>query len=122
MTVSVSKLFSKNRTQKGLEATRQKIAQDLPVLLATALDSYTQFVAAPCDNTAKGFAAYHSACKSALSHLDGLLRLAHWAVDHQEAGSDDELASLLTRARDAVADDGVADDAEDDDQSSDDVL
>lgn len=120
MTVSVSKLSSKNRTQKGLESTRQKIAQDLPVLLATALDSYTQFVAAPCDNTAKSFSAYHTACKSALGHLDGLLRLARWAVDHQEAESDDALASLLTRARNAVADtdDTVPDDdAEDDDLS-----
>lgn len=113
MTVSVSKLSSKNRTQKSLAATRQKIAQDLPDLLAAALDSYTQFVAAPCDSTAKGFSAYHSACKSALGHLDGLLRLARWAVDQDTAG-DEELASLLTRARDAVADsDGTTSDEDD---------
>jgi len=103
VTPSLTKLFRNSRTQKGLEATRQKIAQDLPDLLAAALDSYTQFVAAPCDNTAKGFSAYHSACKSALGHLDGLLRLARWAVDHDTA-EDEELASLLNRARDAVAD------------------
>lgn len=113
MTISSTKLFLKNPTQKGLEATRQKIASDLPDLLAAALDSYTQFVAAPCDNTAKGFSAYHSACKSALGHLDGLLRLARWAVDHDTAG-DEELASLLTRARDAVADSDGATSEEDD--------
>ncbi len=113
MTTSSAKLFPKNRTQKGLEATRQKIAQDLPDLLAAALDSYTQFVAAPCDSTAKGFSAYHSACKSALGHLDGLLRLARWAVDQDTAG-DEELATLLNRARDAVADsDGTTSDEDD---------
>ena len=114
MTTASAKLFLKNRTQNGLEATRQKIAQDLPDLLAAALDSYTEFVAAPCDNTAKGFSAYHSACKSALSHLDGLLRLARWAVDQDTAG-DEELTSLLSRARDAVAE------PEEDDLSGDDL-
>ncbi len=113
MTISPPKLSLKNRTQKGLEATRQKIAADLPDLLAVALDSYTQFIAAPCDNTAKGFSAYHSACKSALGHLDGLLRLARWAVDH-DTTEDEELASLLSRARVAVADNDDATSAEDD--------
>ncbi|MBI2240825.1 MAG: hypothetical protein HYU59_08485 [Magnetospirillum gryphiswaldense] len=75
---------------------------ELPGRIKAALDEYRRFVAEPPPDDSKGFAAWQAAAKAALSHVEGLVKLARWAEGEasEEPGG---LDSLLAQARDALA-------------------
>lgn len=59
----------------------------------------------------KGFAAHHAAAKSALAHLEQLLKLARASLAAAPAG--DDVQALLTQARAEIAAEGEDDDGHD---------
>ena len=91
-----------------LDSAKRGVRKQLPQQLESALNSYGTFARSPPPEDAKGFASYHSACKSALSHIDQLLKLAQWIEDKETNTSSplterSETDDLLTRAHQAVA-------------------
>ena len=62
----------------------------------------------------KGFAAHHAAAKTALAHLEQLLKLARSALAGQ-APAGESADALLTQARAAIAADTTEEDEPDDD-------
>lgn len=85
-------------------AVRRIAKHRLPKLLRKAVADYVTFAALPPPDDAKGFAAHHAACKSALAHLDAGLKLLAWAESPAAgAGEEDDLARLIRSAEAAVA-------------------
>lgn len=93
---------------------RAACRDELPGRIKAALDEYRRFVSDPPPDDAKGFAAWQSAAKAALSHVEVLVKLARWA-EGEVAEESDGLGSLLAQARNALAalgeDDGYEDDS-----------
>ncbi len=59
------------------DGARARIAAFLPEILEKALQSYADFAGATAPmEEPKDFAAYHSACKTAIAHIDLLVKLA----------------------------------------------
>ncbi|MFC3126813.1 hypothetical protein ACFOD4_17245 [Pseudoroseomonas globiformis] len=67
---------------------------------------------------AKAFAAHHAAAKSALAHLEHLLKLARAAASGDQESHVDHAADLLRRARRAIAAAPDDEERERDDESS----
>jgi len=87
---------------------RQRIAEILPDALARALTSYHVFSQQQAADEAKEFAAHHSACKIAISHIELLLKLAREAaLPDATTGSHNHqimLAAVLQEAQEEVKD------------------
>jgi len=81
---------------------RAACRDELPGRIKAALDEYHCFVATPPPDDAKGFAAWQAAAKAALTHVEGLVKLARWA-DGETAEQNDSLDGLLAQAQDALA-------------------
>jgi hypothetical protein len=95
-----------------LEALRRRLKAALPHRIAAAAEGYDQFTADPPGLDAKSFAAHHAACKSALAHIELLIKLARWAsgeLAQTQPEGDEELESLLAEARAALAQDETQD-------------
>ncbi|WP_159996636.1 hypothetical protein [Roseomonas sp. 18066] len=95
--------------------------ESLETVVQRVVDDYGAFIArgpAPgAHDDARAFAAHHAAAKSALAHLEHLLKLAGPAA----AGEEDGVAraeALLRQARGAMA--APPDDGDEEDQGSDD--
>ncbi|SCA55407.1 conserved hypothetical protein [Candidatus Terasakiella magnetica] len=92
---------------KSVDEVQSLLAGLLPSLIQSATISYEAFSKAEIPVDAKGFAAHHAACKSALSHVELLTKLARWAEKTEESAppslsEDDEIAGLLAGARAAL--------------------
>lgn len=76
----------------------------LPQLIARSLASYENLTALETQGDVKAILAHHSACRSALSHLEALLKLARWldGRDGDQAEDEDFLRQLLDEASTAV--------------------
>ena len=90
-----------------IEDARNLLSDILPSLIQGATNSYETFSQAEIPEDAKGFAAHHAACKSALSHVELLTKLVRWADKTDEdqvpkLSEDDEIAGLLAGARAAL--------------------
>lgn len=80
---------------KKLDTSASSPAQDVlklvemlaPMAASQALQSYERFADTlpSSEDDAKAFAAHHSACKAALSHLETLLKMTEWAEKHTHA-------------------------------------
>lgn len=66
-------------TQKIEGDTRARIAAFLPDAIAKALTSYQLFLDEGAHSDAKEFKAHHDACKTAIAHVELLIKLAQWA-------------------------------------------
>jgi len=96
----------------GLAAVQCDLQDLLPSLIENAVASYCRFSAAEVPGDAKGFAAYHGACRVALTHLDMLQRIARGVQaggsgsgnsgGSGESGRQDQ-ATLIEKARAAMA-------------------
>lgn len=87
--------MSKKKQGGGLGADmRAKIAAGLPDAIDRAMRSYREFNEQEASKTAKDFSAHHTACKTAIAHIELLLKLAAWAKLPDE-DTDDVLAGLL---------------------------
>ena len=88
-----------------LAGLRQRLAGILPARIHAAIAGYEEFTAAIPPVEAKAFAAWHAAAKSALAHVDLLVKLAHWAeaeVFEAEAKAETAVEYLLAQARAAL--------------------
>jgi hypothetical protein len=77
--------------------TRRQIAAFLPDAIALALNSYHRFSQNPPEEGQKEFAAHHTACKVAISHIDLLIKLAKWA-DLPDAKAADHNRQIVLKA------------------------
>lgn len=79
--------------------TRARMREFLPDAMAKALSSYHVFSQQDIPDEAKDFAAYHSACKTAIAHIDLLLKLGK-QLSHEEPDKNDSqmLEALLNAA------------------------
>lgn len=86
------------------EKLQRDLAHILPQQIRRAARAYQVFADADAPADAKEFAAFHSACKSALAHLELLLKLYRWSAptlaDEQSHG---DLENLLANARKALS-------------------
>ncbi|MEW5726636.1 MAG: hypothetical protein AB1918_02310 [Pseudomonadota bacterium] len=98
---------------EDLETLRRRLQAALPARIQAALDGYDRFAADEPPADAKGFAAWHSAAKAALAHVEVLVKLARWAegkAEEPDSGAGTGLDRLLAEARAAL--DGLDDDEE----------
>ena len=97
----------KRSTHTDIQVIRQELQETLPGLIEVATHSYQTFVATPPPDDARGFTAYQAACRSALTHLQLLIKLSGWAetgiTDGENLTGDDELRGLISDARAALA-------------------
>lgn len=92
------------RLPKNLETLRKRLQKTLPARIARAVESYDFFAEEAAPSDAKGFAAHHSACKSAMAHADMLIKIAKWTEDKKDVPEkDDEVEKLLSEARQALS-------------------
>jgi hypothetical protein len=106
-------------TTDDLEALKRQLRLLLPERILHAAERYGDFAGQVPSETAKEFAAHHAACKSALAHIDLLVKLLRWAAD--EAGLDEEKekekapgeSDFLIRAREALEREETDDDKDD---------
>jgi len=96
-------------TQSGLDTARREIAQLLSPAITRVAASYGDFARQLAEATAKpdAFARHHRAARTALAHLEALVKLGRWAVA-LPGGEDDladeaALAALIGEARAALA-------------------
>ena len=59
-----------------IEDTRRDLADRLPGLIETAFQRYRDFAGNKPPTESRAFAAYSSACRAALAHLEQLLKLS----------------------------------------------
>ncbi len=94
-----------------MKALKAQISAQLETAASRVIESYQSFMNdEPEAGDARAFAAHHAACKAALAHLDLLLKLARLAGVETDAGTDEEQASLLAKARAELGDDEGNDD------------
>ncbi|MEI6559988.1 MAG: hypothetical protein WCO00_16440 [Rhodospirillaceae bacterium] len=74
---------------QSLDALRAAIARLMPEAMERAVGSYRDFVTLGVPLEAKEFKDHHTAGRTALVHLESLLRLARWAA---QPGSEGEVA------------------------------
>ncbi|WP_417793904.1 hypothetical protein [Terasakiella pusilla] len=98
----------RRRKTRLLETVRQELERTLPTYIHDAVISYEGFLDSPLPEDAKGFAAYHSACKAALTHVEVLAKLMRWCENTPEVvaahvhSEGEEIADLLAGARAAL--------------------
>ncbi len=76
---------------RSLDSLRTAIARLVPEAMERAVGSYRDFVTVEVPLEAKEFKDHHTAGRTALVHLESLLRLARWAA--LPAAGEDETAS-----------------------------
>lgn len=82
--------------------TREQVRAFLPIAITRTLNSYKQFMEKAeltTDHNAKEFSAHHAACKTAISHLELLLKLAQWAnLDRKNITTSDDCEFMIEQA------------------------
>ncbi len=87
---------------------RQELSKKLPNMLSVAIASYEHITISSKGDDVKSFNAIHTAAKSALSHIESLLKLAKWAgledARQQETidNHDDQIATIIKAAKSAM--------------------
>lgn len=106
-------LSKKSRSKRPQAHTlRNRLAQKLPAMLDAAITAYQQIAATAPPDDPKGFAAAHTAAKSALSHIDQIIKLAETAIakdDVNRTETSDRVDELITLARSQLAKDQLND-------------
>lgn len=88
----------------GLEELRRDLLNNLPGLLDRAISTYGRFATETPPEDSKGFVAYQTGCRAALTHIHLLVRLAHWTrAGHDEQVEDAECDHLDRLVREAEA-------------------
>jgi hypothetical protein len=88
----------------GLEQFRRDLLNNLPGLLDRAIGTYGRFATETPPEDSKGFVAYQTGCRAALTHIHLLVRLAHWTRAAQnEPVADGECEQLDRLVREAEA-------------------
>ncbi|MBC05966.1 hypothetical protein [Thalassospira sp.] len=90
---------------------RAELLRDLPGDIKRVRNAYRRAAQqAALLREAKDFNAHQAACKAALGHLEGLIKLLRWASEGQGGGEDSAdspketpVSDLITTARQALA-------------------
>ena len=91
--------------QFSSEELKAHLLNILPKKVAEAVLGYELFSKTSAPMDAKGFAAYHTACKSAMAHIDTLIKLMKWAEKSSGDTSQDDIAEkLIADAKSALLD------------------
>lgn len=80
---------------------RASLKRRLPKYIRKALSDYTGFAEQTPAEDPKAFSAHQAACKSALQHLDGALKLLAWAENEgamDERNSPEDTDALIKLA------------------------
>ena len=85
--------------QEKIQKTKDFFLENIPEKLLTALNDYDSFTMQAAPKDAKSFGAYHTACKSALSHILLLMKLLQ-SVENEETSNPAE--DWLLKAQQAV--------------------
>jgi len=84
-----------------------KLRAELTEALRDAIDqlfaSYTRFASDPPNGDAKKFSDHHAACRSALVHLDLLMKIAKLAGADSSSADNTATRRLIRNARRAIA-------------------
>jgi len=88
---------------QSLDASRCAIAHLIPDAMERAVASYRRFVARDIPLEAKEFKEHHMAGRTALAHLEALLRLARWTAVPGAESEEEDLESMLANASRALA-------------------
>ena len=72
------------RTPTTIKGIKTKIKKIMPLFINETLDRYSDFYNSENPSDAKEFSAHHSACKSALAHIEALLKIARWSDEESE--------------------------------------
>ena len=88
-------------TQEKIQKTKDFFLENIPEKLLNALNDYDVFTSEQAPDDVKSFGAYHSACKSALSHILLLMKLLQAVDGAQEATNPAQ--DWLTKAQKAVS-------------------
>jgi hypothetical protein len=85
------------------DMSRVQIASFLPDAIAKALTSYQAFMGKDISkDKAKEFSEHHGACKTAIAHIELLLKLARWAeLPDVKAGTSNEQIMLVAMMQEA---------------------
>ena len=86
-------------TQEKIQKTKDFFLENIPEKLLNALNDYDAFTMQPAPNDFKSFGAYHSACKSALSHILLLMKLLQAVGSNEDSNPADD---WLKKAQQAV--------------------
>ena len=70
-------------TQEKIQKTKDFFLENIPEKLLNALNDYDTFTCQQTPSDVKSFGAYHTACKSALSHILLLMKLLQ-AIDCEQ--------------------------------------
>lgn len=98
-----------SKKAKNLQSLREKLKKALPLHISKVMKSYKEFSEKPVPEDAKGFGAHHNACKSAVVHVETLLKLARWTEDGDgdaDVGGENRWAAILAEARAAEEQNG----------------
>lgn len=90
---------------EDFDGLRRRLQASLPSRVEAALAGYERFSAKQPPADAKGFGAWHGAAKSALAHVELLVKMARWAEGGADIAAPDPAAGLdrlLAEARAAL--------------------
>jgi len=83
-----------------------ELVDGMPVFLSKAADEYKEFTTTLTSNDVKSFVAYQAACRTALTHLQLLIKIAAWAEQAMGDGivseDDSDIDQLILEARAAI--------------------
>lgn len=97
--------MKKPKKMAAIDALRSEWSSQFPSMLEKAVEDYKNFAAtqAPSPSDAKLFSAYHAACRSALAHLEQLIKFSRWADgDESSCPEGESVEQLIARAEAAV--------------------
>lgn len=78
------------KTTKTIKSLKSKLKKTLPQRISRVIDSYDEFSDVQPSFEPKEFIAYHNACKSAVAHVDSLLKLSSWTEDKKAKQAKDD--------------------------------
>lgn len=89
-----------------LQDVRFELAKNMPFLLSKANNEYKEFTSNQTSNDVKSFGAYQTACRTALTHLQLLIKIASWAEQAMGesivSDNDSDIDHLILEARAAI--------------------
>lgn len=95
----------KNNKVKTIKALKVRLKKIVPEAVMKVMDSYGEFFESGIPQDAKGFAAHHAACKSAVVHAETLLKLAKWTEDEGQSSvceKDDDIFKMIEEVKQEI--------------------
>lgn len=91
-------------TGAGVDGVRSDLAARLPGLIDDAINRYLVFTSQDPPEKARDFAAFSTACRAAIAHLEQLLKLARTLSPEapESPTPQDDIGALIARAEAAL--------------------